>query len=122
MNVYAITIVNQTFIDETSEPFFDVITFLAKLTNTQSQDVHFLKELATRTQITPAYSIGNERVIEKVMKVIDIYELVDQISFGDDEYPEVNSRQIVPPKAIKLDEFLSTYFGDFVLEDEWYER
>lgn len=118
MNTYAITTVNQTFVNEKPEPFFDVVTFLAKLQVGQSEDVTFLKDLASKTQITPEYLIAEENVVEKVMKVIDIYELIDDVTFGDDEFPEVNSRQIVPTKSMELEEFLRMYFSDFVLEDE----
>lgn len=117
MENYAITVVNQTFVGNVAEPFFDVVTFLATLDQTATADVVGLKKLAAETQLTPAYNDGMGNIVtEKVMKVLDVYELIDDINFTGN--PEVNSRQIVPAKAMDLAEFITTFYSDYVFEDD----
>lgn len=117
MENYAITIVNQTFVGNSAEPFFDVVTFLAALNQTAAADVAGLKKLAAETQLTPAYDDGMGNIVtEKVMKVLDVYELIDEITFTGN--PEVNSRQIVPTKPMNLNEFITTFYSDYVFEDD----
>lgn len=118
MNTYAITILNQTFIGDQPEPFFDVVTFLAELSENQTQDIVYLKKLATETQLMPNYDDGSgQMVTEKVAKILDVYELIDEVQFEGN--PEVNSRQIVPAKPMDLDQFLATFYSDYVYEDDF---
>lgn len=116
MNNYAITILNQTFVGENAEPFFDVVTFLAPLSEVDANDVARLKALATQTQLTPAYDDGTGMMVtEKVMKILDVYELIDEVTF--EGHPEVNSRQIVPAKPMTLEQFITAFYSDYVFED-----
>lgn len=118
MHTYAITVLNQTFVGEQPEPFFDVVTFLANLDETQIQDVASLKKLATDTQLMPSYDDGmGQMVTEKVAKILDVYELIDEVQFEGN--PEVNSRQIVPAKPMDLTQFLATFYSDYVYEDDF---
>lgn len=117
MKKYAITVVNQTFVGSKAEPFFDVVTFLAKLNEENVTDIDGLKKLATDTQLTPVYEdVDGSIVSEKVMKILDVYELIDELDFQDN--PEVNSRQIVPEKPMDLDRFIATFYSDYVYEDD----
>lgn len=116
MENYAITVLNQTFIDDQAEPFFDVVTFLARLENEQSSDIKFLHDLAT-SLLTPNYeNFENAIVSERVMKILDVYELIDEVTFEGN--PEVNSRQIVPSQPMDLDQFIATFYSDYVFEDD----
>lgn len=115
MSTHAVTIVTQSMVGTEPEPFFDVITFLAELNAEQAEDVVYLRQLAEATQLSPAYEEAGEKVYDVVGKVIDVYELVDEISFEGN--PEVNSRQILPAKPMNLEQFIETYYSDYVLED-----
>ncbi|QBO35339.1 hypothetical protein EQG49_02100 [Periweissella cryptocerci] len=115
MSTHAVTIVTQSMVGNEPEPFFDVITFLADLDETQAEDVAYLRELAEKTQLSPAYEEDGQKVYDVVGKVIDVYELIDEITFTGN--PEVNSRQILPAKPMNLEQFIETYYSDYVLED-----
>jgi hypothetical protein len=116
MSAHAITIVNQSFIGNEPEPFFDVITFLADLDEEQAADVTYLRQLAETTQLSPEYEDETGEIAHDIVaKVLDVYELLDEVSFEGN--PEVNSRQILPAKPMNLEQFIDTFYSDYVLED-----
>lgn len=114
IGIHSISILTQSFNvqDDSPRNRFEHLILLYHFTEDVSKD-ELIKIIKKDNFLDPYETADGSHVYWKVVKIIDVFELISEINF--DTPVEVYSRHFTD--EVNIDEIIKRYFSDFVWED-----